>query len=72
MPEGKTASKELWDWWNRYVSDSISIVTVIDASLEKAFQGLPLLRQPRCDNRRSQSYKSGTEPTCSPCRPSSF
>ena len=73
-PEGKTASKELCDWWNRYVSDSISIITVIDASLEKSSQGLLLLRQPRCGNRCSQSYdsESGTEPACSPCRPSSF
>ena len=32
MSEGKAASKELCDWWDRYVSGSISIVIVIEPS----------------------------------------
>lgn len=62
--EGKTASKELCDWWNRYVFDSIPTFA-IDASSDKCSQGLLQLERPRPPqhgNRRSQFYESSAEP----------
>jgi len=74
-PEGKDASRELYNWWNRYVSDSSSAFAATNASSDKCSQGLPLLEQPhppRCGRRRLQSYKNSVEPAYPAPTPSFF
>ena len=39
-PEGKAAAKELYNWWNRYVYDSIPTFTVTDNLPEKCSRNL--------------------------------
>ena len=64
-PEGKAASTELYDWWNKYVPDFALMFIAINTSLEKCSQGQLLLEQPcpsRHGSRRSRSYEINAKP----------
>lgn len=57
-PEGKAATNELFDWWNRYVSYSRAFL-IADTPPDVCFHGLPLPEQPHLDQeggRHSESY----------------
>ena len=67
-PEGRTASKELYDWWNRYVAGSMSTFCATDSSPEKFSQSLLLLEPLRLSLRgshHSQFYETNAEPAYS-------
>ena len=46
-PEGIAASRELYNWWNKYVPNQMLIFTAADTSPERCFQDPLLLEQPR-------------------------
>ena len=74
-PGGKAASRELYDWWNRYVFDSIPTFVIINTRSDRCSQCLPLLEQlPRLLQRgslRLRFYENNAEPVWAPC-PLSF
>jgi hypothetical protein len=73
-PEGKIASRELYNWWNKCVPDSTPTFAVTDTFPDKYSQGPPLLgrsRLPRCGSRRLRSYENNVEPAY-PAPPPSF
>ena len=72
-PEGIAASRELYSWWNKYVSDYILTSNVTNASPEKCSRGPLLLERPRLPqrgSRRSRFCKHNAEPAFPACRPS--
>lgn len=64
-PEGKTTSKQFYDWWTRYASDSIPIFAVDASSSDKCSKSLLLLERPRPPqhgSHRSRFSESSAKP----------
>jgi len=73
--EGKNISRELYDWWNKYIFDSASTFANANTFPDRCSRG-PLLPEPphlsQCGSRRLRSDRNNVEPAYLAYPPSSF